>query len=88
MRIDADSRRKRPDHAGLLELGADPNQADGTGKTPLMYAAEFGPEHVKALLKAGADPKAKDKKGRTALDYANRAGKPKVAALLQAAMGN
>jgi len=70
----------------LLELGADPNQADGDGKTPLMYAAEIGADHVKVLLEAGADPRAVDKKGRTALDYAKEAKRTKAATLLKAAI--
>jgi ankyrin repeat protein len=38
----------------LLEKGADPNQPDGRGETPLMWAAQ--PEILELLLKKGADP--------------------------------
>ncbi len=49
----------------LLKRGANPNQTDWEGNTPLMRAIrrgqdEVGGEMLKALLKAGADPNFKD----------------------------
>ena len=52
----------------LLEAGANPNQYDKVGMTPLHYATLFGKEDiVSLLLEYGADPDIADKKGRTAL---------------------
>ncbi|OQA34461.1 MAG: Ankyrin repeats (3 copies) [Betaproteobacteria bacterium ADurb.Bin341] len=50
-------KREKPDVARhLLQLGASPNQADGSGNTPLHYAVETGDESLIAdLIAAGAD---------------------------------
>ena len=82
----------------LLKSGADPNHANGFGKTTLMVAAHFDrPDAVKRLLEAGAkvgaatipsptpwlsSPK---RAGRTALMYAAENGSPAtIKALLDA----
>lgn len=66
-----------------LTLGANPNVADKTGKTPLMAAAESGhTESVALLLKHGADPQHVEAMGRTALQYAREKNHPEVALLL------
>jgi hypothetical protein len=55
----------------LLENKADPNIADATGMTPLLYAVQFeNKELVQLLLKHKADIKQADKEGRTPLDHA------------------
>jgi TPR repeat protein len=57
----------------LLELGADPNRADGTGTLPLSVAITAPNDHValvSALLDNGADPLRADAAGETALHRA------------------
>jgi ankyrin repeat protein len=52
----------------LLEAGADVNQTDKSGNSPLLLAAMYGPEaSVKALLEAGADVNQTDKSGNSPL---------------------
>jgi ankyrin repeat protein len=51
----------------LVRSGADVNERDSDGWTPLMYAAQKGrPEVVKLLLEKGADPNTRRKDGSTA----------------------
>ncbi len=58
--------------AALLAAGAKVNDADSSGMTALMYAAQFSdrPETVIQLLAAGAQRDAKDRRGWSALSYA------------------
>ena len=66
----------------LMGAGADPEQADRNGRTPLHAAALSNPAVFPLLIRLGADPSARDADGRTPLDYAreNRAleGLPEV----------
>jgi uncharacterized protein YecT (DUF1311 family) len=82
----------------LLAAGADPNQANGFGKTALMVAAHFDrPDSVRKLIKAGARVNASTppstgslvdapkRAGRTALMYAAENASPiTIKALLDA----
>jgi len=59
----------------LLEAGADPNKADPSGDTPLVWALRAGSaEAARLLLAAGADPEHKNRQGENALDVARREG--------------
>jgi predicted LPLAT superfamily acyltransferase len=67
----------------LLAHGADPNGADDTGVTPLMYASAVGSiETVRALLDGGADVNATASDGGTSLIWAT-ADAAKVRLLLE-----
>jgi palmitoyltransferase ZDHHC13/17 len=74
----------------LLELGADPNQAEAEQKlTPLHLAAgafSKKTEWVALLLEYGADPEATDIHGHTPLYYALRSKQRENAQLLLARM--
>jgi|GEM_PF-6046046 len=68
----------------LLDYGADVNDMDGSGVTPLMFAAQDGNrELVEFLISQGADKSMKDIKGQTALDRALTAGHEEMQSLLQ-----
>ncbi|HEY9035176.1 MAG TPA: ankyrin repeat domain-containing protein [Pseudomonadales bacterium] len=76
----------------LLNQGADPDQVNGFGKTPLMYAAQYDqPATIKKLIEHGATVDAKSTSGGcvntsgvTALHYATRYASPKtIHALLE-----
>ena len=52
----------------LLNFGADPNERNSTGRTPLMRLDEdSSAEIVRALVNAGANPNRRDEDGDTAL---------------------
>jgi hypothetical protein len=70
----------------LLERGARVDGRSPNGTTPLMMAAQYGPEDsVFLLLKKGADPRLKNDLGLTAVDFATRGGRESLAGRLQAA---
>jgi ankyrin repeat protein len=55
----------------LLDIGADPNETDPNGNTPLMGAVPKGFDSVvRLLVEHGADVNAKNKRGQTALRLA------------------
>lgn len=58
----------------LLSYGADVNERDSSGKTPLMFAAG-NPSLFKLYLKSGADAGAKDIEGNTVLSHIAKEGK-------------
>ena len=76
------------DLSGLKELlgkGADLNEKDGLGRTPLYYALVGGQGNVaKFLLDQGADISPKTKMGRTLLHQASRAGLLEIVQMLLA----
>ena len=68
----------------LLDQGADVNQPDTMGRTPLHWATVGGHRRlVEWLLSIGADPNAHDKKGRTPHDLAIKHGHNGLAGFLQ-----
>ncbi len=57
----------------LLRSGANPNAPDGSGQTPLMWAANYQSDSmIELLLQAGANPCARDSEGHTALWHSRR----------------
>jgi ankyrin repeat protein len=58
----------------LLNAGANVNDRNTWGATPLMLAAEYNenPAVVITLLNAGADGTIKSSEGETAFDYAQQ----------------
>ena len=64
----------------LLQNGADPNELDEGGRTPLHVCAERNTftSVVKLLIDAGSKLNAKDLSGKTALDYARENNRAKV----------
>jgi ankyrin repeat protein len=59
----------------LISLGADVNQRDSLGMTPLLWSAiwDYGRDDVaQVLLEAGADSGARDRNQMTALELAQK----------------
>ena len=75
----------------LVRAGADLQQTDGSGLTPLHAAAIWQPAAFPLLLRLGAAPNARDADGNTPMDYAleNRSleGLPEVRRLREAMRG-
>ena len=68
----------------LLASGADVNQTNKGGQTPLILAVVSGQRHLlPLLLKAGADPLLRDRTGLNAIQWAERKGLPEVVMLLE-----
>jgi ankyrin repeat protein len=57
-----------------IQNGADVNAKDESGKTPMMYVAEYGesPEVLQLLIDAGADVQVQNKEGHDAFNYIER----------------
>ena len=74
----------------LLAHGADPNQCDYSGRTPLMVAAVVGDrERLTELLEHGGAADRKDCHGQTAADFARKFHNRECAELLRnAAIGS
>jgi ankyrin repeat protein len=75
----------------LLDMGANPNQQNQTGATPLIHAFAWTNADtatvaamVKGLLESGADPNIADQDGRTALGLAAMRAMPDTVDLLVA----
>jgi hypothetical protein len=69
----------------LLERGAAVDARSPNRTTPLMMAAQYGPESsVDRLLARGADPLARNDRGLAAADFARLAGRESLAARLAA----
>jgi ankyrin repeat protein len=88
-------RKNRPDMVSLLlELGADPLGADGSGHTAAAYAtspqidllaaAHGHDEVVRALMDAGADPRIRDSKhDGDPIDWAEHFERPAIVRILR-----
>jgi ankyrin repeat protein len=67
----------------FLNAGADVNQANNEGNTPLHYAASYGHKTIaELLLKAGANVNQTDKEGKAPLHYAAEYGHRLIVELL------
>ncbi|MEM1181212.1 MAG: DUF4132 domain-containing protein [Acidobacteriota bacterium] len=71
----------------LLKAGCDINQPDADGRTPLIFAIDWGHKAlIEHFLGAGADVNLRNAKGQTALDVAqSKSGFKRVAAKLKKA---
>ena len=70
----------------LIDRGADLNAVSPNGTTPLMMAAQYGPEDsVKILLARGADARTRNQLDLRAADFARRAGREPLARTLEQA---
>ena len=70
----------------LLARGARVDARAPNGTTPLMMAAQYGPDDaVRQLLQKGADPRLKNDQGLMAADFAGKGGREALAKQLQAA---
>ena len=73
----------------LLEVGANPNRAQGKGVTPLMVASSNGSyQMVLVMLKHGGNPNQPTDEGSNALHYAAARGHAQVLTLLLANKGD
>jgi ankyrin repeat protein len=82
--MDAISNSEAEKVKSLLAGGANANQKDDLGNTPLIVACQYGNvEIVKILLEAGADPNVQDSLGVTPLVMAQENGYQEVADLLR-----
>jgi Ankyrin repeats (many copies) len=64
----------------LLAGGADVNETNDAGQTPLIIAIVAGQHQcLRPLLRAGADPFVRDQTGLTAIDWAKRKGETQLA---------
>ena len=89
---DAAACRRSGGHASVVRLllgaGADPNNRQQHGYTPLHSAAANGDlESVSALLDAGADPAAANDEGETALILAEKRDDLVIVERLRDALG-
>ena len=70
----------------LIDRGADVNAMSPNGTTPLMMAAQYGPEDsVKILLARGADARARNQLDLRAADFARQGGREPLARTLEQA---
>jgi uncharacterized protein len=84
--VTAASQNKVDDVRKLLVRGDNPDTTDGEGRTPLLYAANFGnAEMAQLLIDRGAHIDARDKFGNTPLHWAAERGHLEVMRLLIAA---
>ncbi len=68
----------------LLDAGANVNEKDGRGRTPLHCAADANsPEMIQLLLERGADPTLVDHTNSTPLDQADKNGQQDAFRILQ-----
>jgi ankyrin repeat protein len=71
----------------LLDENAYIDAESPNGTTPLMMAAQYGPEStIKLLLEAGADPLLRNKLGLSATDFAHRVSRAHAAEMIAAAV--
>jgi ankyrin repeat protein len=72
----------------LVDAGADVDQRDRAGKTPLYLAVELRhPQMVALLLGKGADPGKADQRGISPLAYARENGLTALVNLMQQHLG-
>ncbi len=71
----ATAKRSAPMGEKLLRAGADPNQVQADGFTPLHAAAMHGDTAIVGLLLlAGGDPRQENAKGEDAIAHARKGG--------------
>ncbi|MBI3440875.1 MAG: ankyrin repeat domain-containing protein [Proteobacteria bacterium] len=71
----------------LLARGADSEEKNGYGETPLIVAVREGHvDIVRLLLEHGADPSARNNDGKGVLDYAGYHGRAEIGHMLRSAL--
>jgi ankyrin repeat protein len=71
----------------LLDRGAEIDAGSPNGSTPLMLAAQYGPEDsVRLLLQRGADVKRRNQLDLGAVDFARKSGRESVVKLIEQAL--